>query len=70
MDATQLRALIRDIPGFPTPEVVFKDITPVLADSAALRVAVELMAAPFRDTGVTMVVGIEARGFVLAPRWR
>ena len=67
MNAAQLGALVRDIPGFPTPEVVFKDITPVLADNAALRVAVESIAAPFRHVGVTMVAGIEARGFVLAP---
>ena len=67
MNAAQLRALVRDVPGFPTPEVVFKDITPVLADNAALRAAVELIAAPFLDAGVTIVAGIEARGFVLAP---
>ena len=67
MNPAQVRALIRDIPGFPTPEVVFKDITPVLADASALRVAVELIAAPFRGAGVTIVAGIEARGFVLAP---
>ena len=67
MNPAQLRALIRDIPGFPTPEVVFKDITPALADASALRAAVELIAAPFRGAGVTTVAGIEARGFVLAP---
>ena len=67
MNPAQLSALVRDIPGFPTPEVVFKDITPVLADAAALRAAVELIAAPFREADVTTVAGIEARGFVLAP---
>lgn len=67
MNTAQLRALVRDIPGFPTPEVVFKDITPVLADASALGAAVELIAAPFREAGVTTVAGIEARGFVLAP---
>ena len=67
MSPAQLSALVRDIPGFPTPEVVFKDITPVLADAAALQAAVELIAAPFRAAGVTTVAGIEARGFVLAP---
>lgn len=67
MSPAQLRALIRDIPGFPTPEVVFKDITPVLADASALRAAVDLLAGPFREAGVTVVAGIEARGFVLAP---
>ena len=67
MSPAQLSALVRDIPGFPTPEVVFKDITPLLADASALRAAVDLLAAPFREAGVTAVAGIEARGFVLAP---
>lgn len=67
MNTAQLRALVRDVPGFPNPEVVFKDITPVLADPTALAAAIELLAAPFQDAGVTMVAGIEARGFVLAP---
>lgn len=67
MNPAQLSALVRDIPGFPTPEVVFKDITPVLADASALRAAVDLIAAPYRGAGVTAVAGIEARGFVLAP---
>ena len=67
MKPAQLSALVRDIPGFPTPEVVFKDITPVLADASALRAAVDLIAAPYRGAGVTAVAGIEARGFVLAP---
>jgi adenine phosphoribosyltransferase len=62
----QLTALIRDIPDFPEPGVVFKDITPVLGDSEALALLVESLAAPFLDTGVTKVAGIEARGFTLA----
>lgn len=67
MKAGQLRSLVRDVPGFPTPDVVFKDITPLLADGTALRMVIELIAEPFRDAGVTQVAGIEARGFVLAP---
>ena len=67
MDAARLRALIRDIPGFPAPEVVFKDITPVLGSEQALRASVEMIAEPFQGAGVTAVAGIEARGFVLAP---
>ena len=61
----RLRALVRDIPGFPRPGIVFRDITPLLADAAALRTAVEAMAAPFRDSRVDLVAGIESRGFVL-----
>ncbi len=62
----QLTALIRDIPDFPEPGVVFKDITPVLGDSEALALLVESLAAPFLGAGVTKVAGIEARGFTLA----
>lgn len=58
--------LIRDIVGFPKPGIVFKDITPVLADATALAAVVEDMARPYRDMGVTHVAGIEARGFILA----
>ncbi|MDE0139819.1 MAG: adenine phosphoribosyltransferase [bacterium] len=67
MDIGRLSTLVRDVPGFPVPEVTFKDITPVLADPDALRLVTELLAAPFEDSGVTVVAGIEARGFVLAP---
>ena len=61
-----LSALIRDIPDFPEPGIVFKDITPVLADPAAFTTLVEALAEPYRDSGVTKVAGIEARGFTLA----
>ena len=65
MDADQLWPFIRDIPDFPQPGVVFRDITPLLGHPGAFRAATELMAAPF-DGPVTKVVGIEARGFILA----
>jgi adenine phosphoribosyltransferase len=65
VDADQLWPFIRDIPDFPQPGVVFRDITPLLGDPTAFRAATELMAAPF-DGPVTKVVGIEARGFILA----
>jgi adenine phosphoribosyltransferase len=57
-------AAIRDIPDYPRPGIVFKDITPLLADAAALAAVVDALAAPHR--GVDKVVGIEARGFILA----
>ena len=66
MEATQLSELVRDIPDFPKPGVIFKDITPVLADAVALAALIELIASPFHGQGVTAVAGIEARGFVLA----
>lgn len=58
--------LIRDIPDFPEPGVVFKDITPVLADADAFSQLIDALAKPFEGKGVTKVAGIEARGFTLA----
>lgn len=63
IDVEALRAKVRDIPDFPTPGILFRDITPLLADPAAFRAAVEAMAAPFR--GIATVVAIESRGFIL-----
>ncbi len=60
-----LRKFIRDIPDFPKEGIVFRDITPLLADPAALRAAVEALVAPFRDDGIEAVVGIESRGFIV-----
>ena len=60
----RLLGLIRDVPDFPKPGVMFKDITPLLADPAGLAMAVELMANPFRGKGVELVVGAESRGFI------
>jgi adenine phosphoribosyltransferase len=60
----QLVRLIRDVPDFPKPGIVFKDFTPLLADPAALALAVELMANPYRGQNVQIVVGAESRGFI------
>lgn len=59
-----IRARIRDIPDFPTPGILFKDITPVLGDAALLALAVEAMAAPWRGQRVTHVAAPESRGFL------
>lgn len=59
-----LRAAVRDVPDFPTPGVVFKDVTPILADPALFRRTTSAMAGAFRHEGVTHVVAIEARGFI------
>ncbi len=64
MDTTQLRALIRDIPDYPTPGVMFRDITPLLRDGDALSAVAELMSA--KDPGADLIAGIEARGFFFA----
>ncbi len=60
-----LRATIRDVPDFPKPGILFKDITPVLADRTLLRRTVRAMAAPFEGLFVSHVVGVESRGFIL-----
>jgi adenine phosphoribosyltransferase len=61
-----LAAHIRDIPDFPSPGIVFKDITPLLGDPAAFAATIDGLADPFVGRGITKVVGIEARGFVVA----
>ncbi|MBL8977625.1 MAG: adenine phosphoribosyltransferase [Gemmatimonadetes bacterium] len=62
----QLRQTLRAIPDYPKPGIVFQDITPVLQDGPLFRQVREALAAPYRAAGVTHVVGIEARGFILA----
>lgn len=59
-----LHTLIRDIADYPKPGIVFKDITPLLADPAGLAMAVEQMANPYRRLGVEVVCGAESRGFI------
>ncbi len=63
-EAADLRRLIRDVPDFPKPGVLFKDITPLLRDASGLALAVELMVQPFRGRHVDVVVGAESRGFI------
>jgi len=60
----KLEKYIRSIPDFPIPGILFRDITPLLADAAALKAAVEMMAAPWRGRGVDVLATMEARGFV------
>jgi adenine phosphoribosyltransferase len=60
----QLQRLIRDVPDYPKPGIMFKDITPLLGDAVAFAVAVDTMAAPFVDAAITHVVAIESRGFI------
>jgi adenine phosphoribosyltransferase len=67
MDAEALRRRIRDIPDFPKPGILFRDVTPLLLDAAALRAAIEAVAEPFRGAGIERVLGIESRGFLLGP---
>ena len=62
---TDWTALIRDVPDFPRPGIVFKDIMPMLADAQAFAAAIEALAAPWRDARIETVLCIEARGFLL-----
>ncbi len=60
----RLSATLRDVPDFPTPGILFKDITPVLADPELMRDVITAMLAPIAGLGVTHVVGVESRGFL------
>src|ERR671924_79793 len=63
--ARRVLETLRAIPDYPKPGIVFQDITPVLGDGRLLRALVADLAEPFRDQGVTHVLGVEARGFIL-----
>jgi adenine phosphoribosyltransferase len=66
MDVADIKALIREVPDFPEPGISFKDITPVLADPIAFSTIIDLIVVHFGRGNVDKVVGIEARGFILA----
>ena len=66
IDIQRLRALIRDVPDFPKPGIVFKDITPLLADEVGFSSVIDETVVHFGRGNVDKVVGIEARGFILA----
>ena len=59
-----LKAKIRAIPDFPEPGILFRDITPLVADPHALKLAVTHLIAPFKDDAIDAVAGMEARGFI------
>ena len=59
-----LTPFIRDVPDFPKPGIMFKDITPLLRSRKALDYVSHALAEPFRDAGITSVVAIESRGFI------
>ncbi|MGH7441047.1 MAG: adenine phosphoribosyltransferase [bacterium] len=61
----RLKSLIRDIPDFPKPGIMFKDVTPLLADGPAFAQAVDELAARYQGRGIDRVVAMEARGFIL-----
>lgn len=63
-DETRWRSLIRDVPDFPQPGILFRDITPLLHDAQALRAVNDALAEQARTLDVDVVAGIEARGFI------
>jgi adenine phosphoribosyltransferase len=63
-DLARIKSLIRDVPDFPKPGILFKDVTPLLGDAAAFKLTTELMAETLRPLGAELVVGIESRGFI------
>jgi len=65
-DTSALREFVRDIPDWPKPGIVFRDITPLLAAPDAFALTVDALAAPYADEPIDKVIGIEARGFVFA----
>ncbi|MEW6547318.1 MAG: adenine phosphoribosyltransferase [Bacillota bacterium] len=65
MDVDRLAALIRNVPDFPVPGILFRDITPLLRDPAAFRYALDLLADHWRGVPVDLVAGVESRGFIV-----
>lgn len=61
----QIQSLIRAIPDFPIPGILFRDITPLLGDRAGFKALIDLFVEPYRDAKVDYVVGIEARGYMI-----
>jgi adenine phosphoribosyltransferase len=59
-----LKTKIRDIADFPKPGIVFKDITPLVQDPATLKTCIDALISPFKDSNITAVAGMEARGFI------
>jgi len=66
MDIETLKAAIRDVPDFPKPGIIFKDITPILGDSDLFHGAVDILTERHRNKGVDKIAAIDARGFLFA----
>ena len=60
-----LKSYIRDVPDFPKPGIIFKDITPLLGDPQAFAAMIEAFADRYKNSGITRVCGIESRGFII-----
>ena len=62
-----LKSLVRDVPNFPKPGIIFKDITPLLKNGKALKIVCDELASKFVKSQIDQVVGIESRGFIFSP---
>jgi adenine phosphoribosyltransferase len=67
LQETELKSLIREIPDFPKPGILFYDITTLLKDAKGLRAVIDQITEHFRGRSIDNVIGIEARGFIFAP---
>src|SRR5215203_2321489 len=63
--ASTLASLLRDIPDFPSPGIIYKDITPLLADPVGFATTIDGLADLYVGRGIDRVVGVEARGFII-----
>ena len=61
-----LKEFVRDVPDFPKPGILFRDIAPLLLDPVAFQAAIEAMAEPFKDESIDVIAAAEARGFIFA----
>jgi adenine phosphoribosyltransferase len=66
MNEAELKASIRNVPDFPKPGIMFRDITPLLADPKVFQAVIDQFEAKYKDSGVTAIVAAEARGFIFA----
>ena len=64
-----LESYIRDVPDFPKPGILFKDITTLLKDKEGFKAAIDALYEKVKDIQVDKVIGIESRGFIFAPSW-
>ena len=65
MQVAELQSLVRAIPDFPKPGILFRDITPLIKNAQAFRTAIDMLAAPFANKKIDYVVAIEARGYLV-----
>jgi adenine phosphoribosyltransferase len=65
VDVSDLKSLVRTIPDYPKPGIMFRDVTPLLRDAQGFKAAIAQLAEPYRTLPVDAVAGIEARGFIL-----